>query len=85
VGRLPNPFLARVPQFSAGSPQSIGINKRSNSAADFRAFDPLSQLEAAFRQNVWQSGARNRAPKNGWGPLKNGWIVAAQGRLVLIG
>jgi hypothetical protein len=39
--------------------------KRSISAADFRAFNPLSQPEAAFRENVWQSGARNRTPKNG--------------------
>ena len=36
----------------------IGFKKRSNSAADFRAFDPLSQPEAGFRQNVWQSGTR---------------------------
>src|SRR5580704_16700065 len=28
----------------------------SKSAADFRAFDPLSQPEAAFRENVWESG-----------------------------
>jgi hypothetical protein len=28
------------------------LEKRSISATDFRAFDPLSQPEAAFRQNV---------------------------------
>jgi hypothetical protein len=39
--------------------------KRSISAADFRAFDSLSQSEAAFRQNVWQSGAQNSMPKYG--------------------
>jgi hypothetical protein len=39
--------------------------KRSFSAVDFRAFYPLSQPEAAFRQNAWQSGARSRVPKNG--------------------
>jgi hypothetical protein len=39
--------------------------KRSNSAGDFRAFDSLSQPEAAIRQNVWQSGALNRVPKYG--------------------
>jgi hypothetical protein len=38
---------------------------RSNSAGDFRAFDPLSQPEAGFRENVWHSGARNRVPKYG--------------------
>ena len=31
----------------------------------FAAFCPLSQAEDRFRQNVWQSGARNRVPKNG--------------------
>jgi hypothetical protein len=35
--------------------------KRSNFAADFRALYPLTQLEAQGRQNVWQSGAQNRA------------------------
>ena len=39
--------------------------KGSNSAADFSVFDPFSQPESAFRENVWQSGARNRVPKNG--------------------
>jgi len=29
----------------------LSPEKRSNSAADFRAFYPLSPLEAAFRQN----------------------------------
>jgi len=28
------------------------VEKRSNSAADFSAFGPLTQFEAAFRQNV---------------------------------
>jgi hypothetical protein len=37
--------------------------KRSNSAADFRAFDPPSPLEARFCQNVWESGTENRVPK----------------------
>jgi hypothetical protein len=39
--------------------------KRSNPAADLRAFYPPPLTEAAFRENVWQSGARNRMPKNG--------------------
>ncbi len=28
------------------------VKNRSNSAADFSAFDPLSQPEAGFRENV---------------------------------
>jgi hypothetical protein len=36
----------------------------SNSAADFPAFDPLSQPEAEFRQSVWQSDTWNSVPKN---------------------
>jgi hypothetical protein len=35
------------------------LENRSNSDADFSAFQPLSQPEAAFRQKVWQSGTRN--------------------------
>ena len=31
----------------------------SNSAADLRAFYSLSQPEAAFRENVWESGTQN--------------------------
>lgn len=48
-----------------GSYLKTGFNKRSNSAADLRAFDPLSPPEARFRQNVRQSGACKRVPKNG--------------------
>jgi hypothetical protein len=38
--------------------------KHSNFAADFSAFCALTQLGAAFRQKVWQSGTLNRVPKN---------------------
>jgi hypothetical protein len=41
------------------------VENRWVSAADFRAFCQLKQLEARVRENVWQSGARNRVPKNG--------------------
>jgi hypothetical protein len=37
---------------------------RSNFAADFRAFDPLSEPAEGFRENVWQSGVQNSVPKN---------------------
>jgi len=43
----------------------VRAEKRLNSAADFGAFYPLSQPEAGFRENVWQSGAQNGVPKNG--------------------
>jgi len=46
----------------SGSPRA---KNRSNSAADFSAFCALSQLEAEFRQNVWQFGAQYRVPKYG--------------------
>jgi hypothetical protein len=39
--------------------------KRSNSAAGFWAFDPLSPTEAAFRQNVMAIRHAERVPKNG--------------------
>jgi hypothetical protein len=39
--------------------------KPSNSAVIFRAFDAFLQPEAAFRQNVWQSGAQSSVPKYG--------------------
>jgi hypothetical protein len=38
--------------------------KRSISAAVFQAIDPLSHPEVKIREDVWQSGARNRVPKN---------------------
>src|ERR1700733_7750257 len=40
---------------SAADPRKV-IEKRSIYAAVFRAFRPLSQPAARFRQNVWQSG-----------------------------
>jgi hypothetical protein len=51
------------------------VEKRSNFAADFRAFDPLSLPEAGFRQNVWESGTRNSVPKYVW--LSGGGGTAA--------
>jgi hypothetical protein len=52
--------------FQASIPWTAeGRKKRLNSAADFRAFDPLSQPEARFRQNAWESGMRNSVPRYG--------------------
>jgi hypothetical protein len=59
-GRCAKGWAAHLP--NAGRLRRASA-KRSNSAPDFRGFDPHSQLEAAFRQNVWQSGAQNRMPK----------------------
>jgi hypothetical protein len=50
-------------QFSGRCLAGTRINKRWNSAADFSAIYPHRPLEPRFRQNVWQSGARNRTPK----------------------
>ena len=67
VDSEPRFFRSGVPRREPRTMQAQTTNpkKRSNSAADFQAFWLLSQPEAAFRQNVWQSGAQNRMPKNG--------------------
>jgi hypothetical protein len=56
---------ARKPEAILICRPSLTTAKRSNSAADFSAVCALTQLEAAFRQNVWQSGAQNSMPKYG--------------------
>jgi hypothetical protein len=42
-----------------------GPEKRSTFALGRPAFRWLSPPETRFRQNVWESGARNRVPKYG--------------------
>jgi hypothetical protein len=60
---------ASVPGMAGTSAPGYNVTipeKASNSAADFRAFDPLSPPDGRFRQNVWESGTGNRVPKYGW-------------------
>jgi len=40
--------------------------KRSNSAANSRAYCRLSPPESRFRQNVWESGTQSRVPIYVW-------------------
>jgi hypothetical protein len=54
--------MAIVP---AASVSQKPLEKRWISAVDFSAFRALSPPEAGFRENEWQSGARNHVPKNG--------------------
>jgi hypothetical protein len=44
-------------EFESGIFSPKRLEKRSTTVADFLAFDPFSQPEVGFRQNVWQSGA----------------------------
>jgi hypothetical protein len=42
------------------------VKNRWISEADSSAFCRLSPPDARFRQNLWESGTPNRAPKYGW-------------------
>jgi len=53
--------VAAKKQFVRSAPEN-----RSNTVADFRAFDPFSQPDSRFRQNVCESGTENRVPKYVW-------------------
>src|ERR1700734_884019 len=54
---LPNPLpAAHAAAPGKSKPERTCSNNCSNSAADFRACDPLSPPAARFRQDVWQSG-----------------------------
>jgi hypothetical protein len=54
---LPAMFEPAKGRIEERQPAFSSLNVRIT--GDFRAFDPLSPPEPAFRQNVWQSGARN--------------------------
>ena len=62
-----NQVLSKLPRIGANAAarrnEIAQADKGSISAADFRAFDPLSQPEAEFRQDLWESGTLNRMPK----------------------
>jgi hypothetical protein len=55
---------------------------RSNSATDLWEFCALTRPRAAFRQNVWQSGARNSVPKTDEFPVPV--MASINGRLMAI-
>jgi len=66
--------------FETGSSLPLGRSRNLHLDRRFR-----SKLDASDVVQLPKLNRFSEKPINDPGPLKNGWIVAAQGRLVLIG